>query len=75
MNKTPIGAWVTLPRHFTYGGRILQIKSWNEKKQAYRLEFVGGKEKGVSIEYFSESEIIPLNDKDIVELSEGSDGL
>ena len=64
-NKIFIGAIVTLPKDFTYGGRLFFVDNWN-KKYGYTLRFMSGKKK--ILEYFDESELIIINKKDIKEL-------
>ena len=67
-NKTPIDSIVTLPKHFTYGGRLFIVNNWF-KSRGYRLTFISGKDKGIPIEWFDEKELIVINEKDITELT------
>jgi len=66
-NKISIGTIVTLPKHYTYGGRLFFVNNWFETR-GYRLTFISGKDKGLPIEWYSENELIVINDKDINEL-------
>jgi hypothetical protein len=53
------GCLVTLPKHFTYGGRKFKVLRYS-KKYGYTLRFMDGKEKGEPIQYFAENELVPV---------------
>ncbi len=61
-NKIPIGTIVTLPKNFTYGGRLFFVDNWF-KTRGYKLRYVSGKLE--TLEWFGEEELIVINKKDI----------